>query len=313
MPFVKVEVTETSNNNPGDTKTFKDAVLEEAYGTTEGLVFKLPRVQMYVEAVPHTADVDPSEAGEPWRPGHGNTILRLHFFDAVATKYAGEADLIKASRNSDIGSIASVLRDVISTEDGDQSQHGIQFKQTMESAVEHGLLEKVVASAAAGGGEFWRPVGGVPRLKHFVKMSMPTINYGSQNCSVKSISADSMHNSKDTTIHMQRAQRNASSDANAPGEQDRGLPLRMMPMKIKIKSLGCPLVSHGQQMFVDFFTGTSVDNTYAVNGLTHDLSPGTFETSFDMVPFGDAYGAYESLDTMIQKASGIVERAQEGE
>ena len=309
----KVEVTETSNNNPGDTKTFKDAVLEEAYGTTEGLVFKLPRVQMYVEAVPHTADVDPSEAGEPWRPGHGNTILRLHFFDAVATKYAGEADLIKASRNSDIGSIASVLRDVISTEDGDQSQHGIQFKQTMESAVEHGLLEKVVASAAAGGGEFWRPVGGVPRLKHFVKMSMPTINYGSQNCSVKSISADSMHNSKDTTIHMQRAQRNASSDANAPGEQDRGLPLRMMQMKIKIKSLGCPLVSHGQQMFVDFFTGTSVDNTYAVNGLTHDLSPGTFETSFDMVPFGDAYGAYESLDTMIQKASGIVERAQEGE
>jgi len=304
-----VEVTETANQKPGDTKSFKDAVLEEAYGGTGGLIFKLPKIQMYVEAVPHTAQVDASEADEPWRPGYANAILRLHFFDAAASKYSGEADLVKMSRNSDIGSISSVLRDVISTEDGDQSQHGINFKQTMEAAVTAGLLEKVVANAAAGGAEFWRPVGGVPRLKYFIKSTMPTINYGSQNCSVKSISADSMHNSKDTTIHMQRAQRNASSDANAPGEQDRGLPLRMMPFKIKVKSMGCPLIAHGQQLFVDFFTGTSVDNLYAVNGLEHSLSPGSFETSFEMVPFGDVYGAYESLDTMIQKASAVVELA----
>lgn len=264
---------------------------------------------MYIEAIPHTANIDPSEAGQPWAPGPANTILRLHFFDAAASKYAGEADLIKMQRSSDIGSISSELRPIASPEEGDQSQHGQAFVDTMERAVSMKLLEKVVTSAAAGGQEYWRPVGGVPRLKYFMKTAMPTIDYGSQNCSIKSISADSMHNSKDTTIHMQRAQRNASTTGDSPGEQDRGLPLRMMPMKIKVKSMGCPLISHGQQMFVDLHTGTSVDNVYAVNGLDHSISPGSFETSFNMVPFGDAYGAYEALDSIVQKASAAIEQA----
>ena len=111
---------------------------------------------------------------------------------------------------------------------------------------------------------------------------------------------------------MMRAQRNATSDTTAPGEQDRGLPLRMMPMKIKVKSMGCPLINHGQQLFVDFFTGTSVDNLYAVNGLEHSISPGSFETSFEMIPFGDAYGAYEGLDAIVRKASAIIETANAG-
>jgi len=80
----------------------------------------------------------------------------------------------------------------------------------------------------------------------------------------------------------------------------------MMPMKLKVKTFGCPIIAHGQQMFVDLGTGTTVDNIYAVNGLQHEITPGGFKTSFEMIPFGDAWGTYESLDNMISKASATI-------
>jgi len=299
-----VEMRDSAKNNPGSTKSFKDSVLEDAYGPGSDMKFKLPRVQMYMEAVPHVSPVEtPDAAGQPWAPSAANTVLRLHFFDSVASKYAGVADLIRISRNSDMGALGSVLRDITKVEDGDMSQHAKAFNDVITRAVEADLLQMITAD---DGTTYYRMGGGVPKLKHFVKSSVPTLIYGAQNSSVNSLSADSMHNSKDTTVHMLRAQKNASSDQGAPGEQDRGLPLRMMPMKLKVKTFGCPIIAHGQQMFVDLGTGTTVDNIYAVNGLQHEITPGGFKTSFEMIPFGDAWGTYESLDNMISKASATI-------
>ena len=299
-----VEMRDSAKNNPGSTKSFKDEVLEDAYGPGSDMKFKLPRVQMYMEAVPHVSPIEtPDVAGQPWAPSQANTILRLHFFDSVATKYAGVADLIRISRNSDMGALGSTLRDITKVEDGDMSQHAKAFNDVITTAVEANLLQMITAT---DGTTYYRMGGGVPRLKHFVKTSVPTLIYGAQNSSVNSLSADSMHNSKDTTVHMLRAQQNASSDQGAPGEQDRGLPLRMMPMKLKVKTFGCPIIAHGQQMFIDLGTGTTVDNIYAVNGLQHEITPGGFKTSFEMIPFGDAWGSYESLDNMISKASATI-------
>ena len=305
-----VEMRDSAKNNPGRTKSFKDEVLEDAYGPETDMKFKLPRVQMYMEAVPHqAAAAESSAAGQPWAPGMANTVLRLHFFDSVATKYAGVSDLIRISRNSSMGAMSSTLREITKVDDGDMSQHAAAFNDVIAQAVEMKLIEEVTAS---DGKKYFRMIGGVPRLKQFVKKAMPTLMYGAQNSSALSVSADSMHNSKDTTVHMLRASRNASSDANAPGEQDRGLPLRMMPMKLKVKTFGCPLIAHGQQIFVDLGTGTTVDNIYAVNGLNHTFSPGEFKTSFEMIPFGDAYGSYESLDSLISQASATINAASEG-
>ena len=49
-----------------------------------------------------------------------------------------------------------------------------------------------------------------------------------------------------------------------------------------------------QQFFVDFCTGTTIDNIYGVNKLDHEIAPGRFDTKMELVPL-DAYGRYESL------------------
>ena len=123
-----------------------------------------------------------------------------------------------------------------------------------------------------------------------------------------------MHNSADTTIHMIRAQRNSTSDNDAPGEQDRGLPLRMMPMKATLESMGCPVMHHGQQFFIDFGTGTTVDNVYAVMGVEHQMEPGKFTSRAEMIPI-DAFGAYSSMVGQVDSALAIISagQAQESE
>ena len=73
-------------------------------------------------------------------------------------------------------------------------------------------------------------------------------------------------------------------------------------------TVGCPLFSYAQQMFLDFMTNTTIDNIYGINKLTHEISPGRFESKIDFVPL-DAYGRYESLPnqvgTMLQQLDDL--------
>jgi hypothetical protein len=58
--------------------------------------------------------------------------------------------------------------------------------------------------------------------------------------------------------------------------------------------MGNTLVNFGQRVFVDFQTGTTVDNIYVVNGVSHTFSPGEFKTEVKFV-FYDGYGKYRSF------------------
>jgi hypothetical protein len=56
--------------------------------------------------------------------------------------------------------------------------------------------------------------------------------------------------------------------------------------------MGNPLATMAQYYFIDFQTGTTLDNIYIVTGLTHSFSPGKYETSWQF-GYGDAYGVFE--------------------
>ena len=107
---------------------------------------------------------------------------------------------------------------------------------------------------------------------------------------------------------MIRAGKSGNSDQGTPGDQDRGLPARMMPMQLTMEVIGCPLINFMQQFFIDFGTGTSIDNIYAVTGVDHIIQPGKFITKLKFVPL-DAYGKYESLSSNVNKAIAIASKA----
>lgn len=163
--------------------------------------------------------------------------------------------------------------------------------------------ETIFKTVETSYGSYKKVVGGPPAIKYFIKKSMPSIIYGGQNSAVIKANVKSMHNSKMATVHMIRAQKDSASDQGAVGNQDRGLPMRLMPVTLSMDMFGCPILNFMQQFFIDFGTGTSVDNIYAVSTITHKLEPGSFTTSCNFVPCGDAYGQYESMATVLEDAT----------
>jgi len=268
-------------NAPATLKNQKDGVLRQVYYNTsdaapgQELIFKMPKINMIFEVIP----VNPANLKQAGNASE-KTILRIHFVDASAGKYTGLGQILSAKKSSTIGSISK-----------DPTK---EKTQTITAAVNAGIIQLE--------GNYYRVTGGPPQVKHFAKRNMPSITVGSVGSALIGASAQSMNDSKDATIHMLRAQKNAGSPTEAPSdEQDRGLPMRMMPFDISIECIGCPLLAHTQQFFVDFGTNTSIDNIYAVCGVDHKLEPGSFTTSAKLIPVADAYGSYESLFSIIDK------------
>jgi hypothetical protein len=265
----------------------RGAVLSNAYGSNSELEFKLPRIRMVPECVPHVR----AESSEAAAPNETGTILRIHFFDDNASKYAGLYSLLASARTSGLRAIMTKAGEAGGGED-DSNWAEIQSHIDAQAAA---VGIKVDASNG-----YAQIVGGAPAIKHFIKSQMPSITYGSQNCSMKDLKIQSMHNSADTTIHMIRAQRE-QSDPSSPGEQDRGLPIRIMPVQGSATSMGCPMLNFGQQFFIDLGTGTSADDIYAVSGLEHDIQSGKFETKMKLIPLG-AMGTYTGMASALDRA-----------
>ena len=66
-------------------------------------------------------------------------------------------------------------------------------------------------------------------------------------------------------------------------------------------SKGCPIASLYQQYFIDFGTGTTLDNLYNCTQLQHSIGPGKFDTSWTFA-FTDGYGKFAGAPTI---ASGV--------
>ena len=139
----------------------------------------------------------------------------------------------------------------------------------------------------------------VYRVKDFFMKSMPSIIYGSSNSAVISADVSSMNNPKLASINMMRSGMGVGEGPQ--GVRDAGLPLQTAPVSLSLTTYGCPLISFGQQFFVDFGTGTTIDNVFVVSGITHSLSAGKFETKLKMTQI-DAFGKYIAMFGAVKNA-----------
>jgi len=76
--------------------------------------------------------------------------------------------------------------------------------------------------------------------------------------------------------------------------------LIVIPAQMNMMSLGNPLATMAQQYFIDFQTGTTLDNLYIVTGHNHTFSPGKFETQWTF-GYSDAYGVFEGAPNIVQQ------------
>lgn len=130
---------------------------------------------------------------------------------------------------------------------------------------------------------------------------VPSIIFGGNASSVISANLASKQDPLLSTTQMQGVAKNAGkpSTLQPNGAGVGNLPLRIIPASMGMTTLGCPLLTYGQLFFVDFNTGTTVDNIYGLTGITHTISPGKFESQLTLT-FYDAYGKFEGAPTITE-------------
>ena len=300
----------------------KQKRLEAAYGPNEPLEFKMPAINMYVEAVKvndkETVDGNASTVGG----GANQTILRIHVFDKQCTSYESFGQFLQASRKNELGVLGKAASEVRKKPKKDdpadtKAQHANVYVAQLEKAISDGLIEALptVAGASSEGisiedfqNKKFRIKGGFAALKNFVASTMPSIIYGSSNSAVIKASVSSMNNPQLATVNMLRGGMGAGTTAQ--GARDAGVPLQVSPTQLSMEIFGCPLINFGQQFFVDFQTGTSVDNLYMVTGVDHSIESGKFTTNLKLVNM-NTFGKYTSLIGTIEKTVAMAAEAGE--
>lgn len=240
--------------------------------------FSLPQVEMYTECIPS-------------RSNPAASILRIHVHDRISSSTESISELLKIQKND-----ASTLFTAIATGDS----HSEVWAQTISDAVAAGVIKRVDGDDSASQ-SVYIPAAVQAKVKEFVSSRVPTIRYGSNATGVISANLRSMQNAALSTVNMQRS--NLGTGFSVQGADGNLIPMLMQPTELDIETLGCPMLSFGQFFFVDFDTGTTVDNMYGVCGITHEISSGgKFKTSVKMLNY-DAYGEFRTIAGAIKAAT----------
>ena len=129
-------------------------------------------------------------------------------------------------------------------------------------------------------------------IKEKTRTLMPTATFASEHTALINASAATINEANLNTVYITNQDRNNTSEINNNIIVD--MPLRILPSQASIETFGCPWAGFGQYIFIDFETGTTLDNSYAVTSVKHSLTPGNFKTTLAL-SYGDVYGKYEGL------------------
>lgn len=264
----------------------------KALGVEDG-VFSMPKIELYVEAVPEGVGLE-SDIGD-----EESTILRIHVFDAVTSPYSALVRLLDAMLDNNLGTFGEANKD-----DKDASSHAALATRVVDEATRAGLIE--VVNSSEGHVYQQGPLANANSVKEFVSGMCPTLRFGTQTSGIKGISIQTLQDPLLATVHMERA--GLTTADSAPGQDPMIVPMQMLPTQLSMDIFGCPLMVFGQQFFVDVDTGTTIDNVYGVMKITHKIEQGKFDTSVEMTNI-DAYGRFRSANNAVGQALEILKKA----
>ena len=305
----------------------KTKVMEACYGRDGEKRFKKPNIQMFVECV---ANIEQKNS----------TILRFHFFDKNTTSFSSYAQLWQATSASDLGIIGKYVNSKKSLDKAMQnpppqgSQDYENWEQLVENRtarfsnfedqarvqlqqfVDNGLIEPMTVGTTttdASGAQVpdtvtkYRIRGGPDQLRGILAANMPTLKYGTEYSGILNASLSTQSNPQMETIHMQRQM---AGGAGPTGAVDDGLPMTIKPVELSLDTFGCPFINFGQQFFVDFQTNTTIDDIYAVSGVSHTISPSEFKTQIKLMPL-NKLGQFRSMTDQFDDAMAIASETGE--
>jgi hypothetical protein len=235
--------------------------------------------------------------------GSYKRIMRIHIYDKVVNPYPLQTKLL----SDETGKIFEVPNTKLGKKFWDQLMNvyrtfGFNSNSTSRKTAE--LIKEY--EGKEGSNKLFleenniQPSNGTVNartsLREEITKRVPTIVYGTNGTMIENASISSHVDSLVATKQMIKPA-GTPVTLQPNGSSINGLPVRIVPASMNMQSFGCPLAYPAQNYFVDFGTGTTIDNLYILTHLNHSFSPGKFSTSWQF-SYQDGYARYESVPSI---------------
>lgn len=282
----------------------KRAVYSKQWGA-----FKKPALEMYVECaharITDAGQVDPLQtlaysaadsANFKYKDVSGaqmKRILRIHIYDKQTNAYREASKLLASYTSEGNGNVVYAYADPPTDFAKEVTKDGTDLVTVLKNTA------TLVLDTVKGAGflEFKNS----NQAKYLIGMLMPTIRFGSNGSIITQANLSSKADPLLSTVNMMKTQtlkNSATPNGGGPG----GIPLRVIPAQLQMSTMGMPLATAAQKYFIDFQTGTTLDNLYILTNYSHTFSPGKFETTWTF-GFADGYGRFEGAVNVLDAAS----------
>jgi len=294
----------------GNTPSYMDNWMK-TYGT-----FKQPQIDMYIEVSHQRPSSDVGTQSDilqlinysakdattmPPKAALGaacKRIMRVHIFDKTLNPYKGAATLLR-NANDFVAVQSSAANPQLTPDQGQQIQNFAQANSQVAPSATTSVDNKIGVAVLQQPASY-------QQAKDIVSKQVPTIRYGANGTTIVAANLASKADPRVSSVQMQRTM-NIRNDAHPAGGGERGFPIRVIPAMLNMTTLGNPLATMAQMYFIDFQTGTTLDNLYIVTGLTHTISPGKYETQWQF-GYADAYGVWEGAQQLNTWVASLSEK-----
>lgn len=211
------------------------------------------------------------------------TIMKIHIYDKQLNPYKEVGNLFRNGESGNSSQFAQV--------DSSGISDFVKNNGLTTNTVDLEVFKRYITAKSNNEYEVIGD-GGYQTIRDHLLNTVPKFTFGTNGSTILAANLASSQDALLSTVNMLK--NDTILNTVAPnGAGDYNLPVRVVPAKLSLTTLGCPLASMAQSYFVDFNTGTTLDNLYIVIGLNHNFSPGKFETAWSM-GYADAYGQFQA-------------------
>jgi hypothetical protein len=273
--------------------------------------FKKPHIEMYIETshekandegtsdilmrLSYSAKDGASQFSSDIKEKNLRRIMRIHIYDKQVNPHLAASQMLRSSDGRGFVQVPSTDYAKEKLQQNSISNISPELKKYLAVVGTSNAIQKD-ADDKKSGVQFNEFVNG-RQVKDLVSKFVPTITYGANGTIVSAANLSSKAEPLLSTVNMQRSN-SIRNTAQPNGSGEGGIPLRVIPAQMTMSTLGCPLATLAQMYFLDFNTGTSLDNLYICTALNHVFTPGKFETQWTF-GFADAYGVFEGAPNII--------------
>jgi hypothetical protein len=257
--------------------------------------FKLPNIELFVEVLKSKDDASSTSAifdniNTSAKDYVDGSIMRIHIYDKQLTPYRDAGTVLVGKENT----FTQVYR-----KDATQIVDKRFSRRTISDI-------DVTGGNLAPGEYDGYTIGKGNRtlVRDFIGSTMPRFIFGANGTTIWNASLASKADPLMSTVNMMKQEKtkNIVTSHNGGGVYD--LPLQVVPASLTLTTIGCPIAQMAQNYFIDFNTGTTLDNTYIVTGLTHSFTPGKYDSTWTL-SYTDAYGKFISAPQILQQFSDL--------